>query len=86
MRNAHVKYMCYPSVVCVGKETEVYIKPRDVSLIFRDEWEYELGVVGIMEDQTDYHAHIDLDHDYEIKDGCLVFKHFLYTITKYLHF
>ena len=75
MRNAHVKYMCYPSVVCVGKETEVYIQPRDVSLIFRDEWEYELGVVGLMEDQLDYHAHIPLDHQFEIKNGCLVFTH-----------
>jgi len=75
MRNAHVKYMCYPSVVCVGNETEVYIKPRDVSLIFREEWEYELAVVGIMEDQLDYHAHIPLDHEFAIKDGCLVFRH-----------
>ncbi len=75
MRNAHVKFMCYPSVVCTGKKTEVYIQPRDVSLLFRDEWEYELAVVGIMEDQFDYHERIPLDHDFEIKNGCLVFTH-----------
>ena len=83
MRNAHVKYMCYPSVVCVGKETEVYIQPRDVSLIFRDEWEYELAVVGLMEDQLDYHSHIPLDHEFEIKNGCLVFRHFFDKEQKY---
>lgn len=75
MRNAHVKYMCFPSVVCVGKPTEVYITPRDTSRIFRDEWEYELGVVDIMGDQLDYHAHVPLDHEFEIKNGCLVFTH-----------
>lgn len=75
MRNAHVRYMCYPSVVCVGKETEVYVRPRDISRIFREEWEYELGVVGIFDDQLDYHAHVPLDHTFEIKDGCLVFRH-----------
>ena len=31
MRNAHVRYMCYPSVVEVGKETIVWIHPRDIS-------------------------------------------------------
>ena len=75
MRNAHVRYMCYPSVVCVGKETEVYITPRDTSRIFRDEWEYELGVVDVMGDQLDYHDHVPLDHGFEIKNGCLAFKH-----------
>ena len=51
MRNSHPRYMCFPSVVCVGKETEVYIRPRDISRIFRSEHEYELGVVGLRDDQ-----------------------------------
>ena len=75
MRNAHVRFMCFPSVVCVGRETEVYVTPRDVSRVFRDGWEYELGVVDIMGDQSDYHAHVPLDHEFEIKNGCLVFRH-----------
>ncbi len=75
MRNAHVRYMCYPSVVCTGTETEVWVKPRDVSRIFRDEWEYELGVVGLLDDQLDYHDKVPLDHAFEIKEGCIVFRH-----------
>jgi len=79
MRNAHVRYMCYPSVVCTGVETEVWVKPRDVSRIFRNEWEYELGVVGLLDDQHDYHAHVPLDTPFEVKEGCLVFR---YTFEK----
>ena len=75
MRNSHPRYMCFPSVVCVGKQTEVYIRPRDISRIFRSEQEYELGVVGLRDDQLSYHDKVPLDHDFEIKDGCLVFKH-----------
>ena len=33
MRNAHPKYLCYPSVVPVGVETAVTIFPRDLSAI-----------------------------------------------------
>ncbi|MBQ3084599.1 MAG: hypothetical protein IJC46_04015 [Clostridia bacterium] len=75
MRNAHLKYMCYPSVVCVGKETEVSIFPRDISRRFRDDKEYELAVVGLWEDQTDYHAHIPLDYPCTVKNGCLKFTY-----------
>lgn len=75
MRNAHVRYMCYPSVVCTGVETEVWVKPRDVSRIFREEWSYELGVVGLLDDQLSYHDKVPLDHDFEVKDGCIVFRH-----------
>lgn len=75
MRNAHIRYLCYPSVVCVGKETEVTIFPRDPSRIFREEWEYELAVVGLREDQLDYHDRIPLDHPCTVKDGCLHFTH-----------
>ena len=75
MRNAHVRYMCFPSVVCVGKETEITIFPRDTSRIFRDEWKYSLSVVGMWDDELDYMVHDPLDHPYEIKNGCLVFRH-----------
>ncbi len=75
MRNAHPRYLCYPSVVCVGKETEVSIFPRDISRIFRDDREYELAVVGLREDQFDYHDHIPLDHPCYVKNGCLCFTY-----------
>ena len=74
MRNAHPRYLCYPSVVCVGKETEITIVPRDSSRIFREENEYELCVVGLREDQLSYHAHIPLDMPCRVSDGCLRFS------------
>ena len=73
MRNAHLKYQCYPSVVCVGKETEVTVFPRDISRRFRDDRTYELAVVGLRDDQLDYHAHVPLDHPCTVQDGCLKF-------------
>ena len=73
MRNAHPRYMCFPSVVCVGKETEVTIVPRDISRVFREEKEYTLAVVGLRDDQESYHAHVALDHPCSTADGCLKF-------------
>ena len=79
MRNAHPRYLCYPSVVCVGKETEVTVFPRDISRIFRDGEEYELAVVGLGEDQLDYHDHIPLYYPCYVKSGCL---HFTYAFDQ----
>lgn len=79
MRNAHPRYQCFPTVVCVGEETEVTIFPRDNSRLFREERKYEMAVVGLWEDQTDYHAHVDLDHPCRVENGCLKFK---YTFDK----
>ena len=73
MRNAHPRYMCFPAVLCVGKETEVTVVPRDNSRIFREEKEYSLAVVGLRDDQESYHAHIPLDHPCTVSDGCLKF-------------
>ncbi len=75
MRNAHVRYRCYPSVVPVGQEVEVSIFPCDISRMFRDDKTYELAVVDIGGDQLDYHEHIPLDHPCFAKDGCLRFTH-----------
>ena len=74
MRNAHPRYMCYPAVVCVGKETEVTIVPRDISRIFREEKTYGLAVVGLRDDQESYHAHVPLDYPYTVENGCLKFR------------
>lgn len=75
MLNAHVRYMCYPSVVEAGKETVVWIRPRDISRVFRQEDSYALGVMGVFDDNPDYHAPTVLDHEFTIVDGCLVFTH-----------
>ena len=75
MRNAHVRYQCFPSVVEVGKETTVWIRPRDISREFREGEEYALGVVGVFDDFSSYHDPIPLDHAVSVVDGCLVFTH-----------
>ena len=75
MLNAHVRYQCYPSVVEVGKETTVFIRPRDISREFLEDQEYELGVVGVFDDHLDYHTRLPLEHAVTVKDGCLVFAH-----------
>ncbi|MBR6766720.1 MAG: CehA/McbA family metallohydrolase [Clostridia bacterium] len=75
MRNAHVRYMCFPSVACTGVETEVVVFPRDTSRVFRSEWEYSLGIVGMWDDEVDYMVKDPLNHPYEIRNGCLVFRH-----------
>ncbi len=79
MRNAHPRFMCYPSVVCVGKETAVTVTPRDISRIFREENEYELCVIGLLDDQNDYHKSSDFDHPVTAADGCL---HFTFTFER----
>ena len=75
MRNAHVRFMCCPSVVEVGKKTTVFVRPRDISREFLEDQEYELGIVGVFDDHPDYHTRLPLDHDFTVKDGCLVFEH-----------
>ena len=56
MRNAHPKYICYPSVVRAGGEATVTIYPLDTSRRFTSSHKYELGVYGLMDDQIDYHT------------------------------
>ncbi len=75
MRNAHPRYTCYPTVVCVGKETEVTVYPRDLAWYFRDDVEYELCVFGLHDDALDYHAKIPMDHPFRIENGCMKFTH-----------
>lgn len=79
MRNAHVRYMCFPSVVLTGKETEVKIAPRDTSRIFREDQQYEVCIFGLTDDMSTYHSQPDYDVPCEIKNGCLCFK---YTFDK----
>lgn len=75
MRNAHPRYMCYPSVVCVGAETEITIFPRDLSRIFRSEMKYELCIFALGEDFLSYHDPLTYDHPFTIENGCMKFSH-----------
>jgi predicted metal-dependent phosphoesterase TrpH len=79
MRNPHPRFTCFPSVVCVGKETKVTIYPRDTSRRFHSEKEYELCVLGLRDDELDYHAPVPYEHPYEIENGCMKFT---YTFEK----
>ncbi len=75
MRNAHLRYQCYPSVACVGKKTEVTVYPRDLAWYFREDVEYELAVYGLEDDTLDYHEKISKDHPFRIENGCMKFIH-----------
>ena len=76
MRNAHPRYMCYPSVVRAGCETEVTVFPRDLSRVFRPEREYELSVLALDDDSVSYREPLKMDHPFEISGGCMKFRHF----------
>lgn len=76
MFNSHPKFTCFPSVVCVGKEIEVSIFPRDNSRRFRQDKEYELSVLAMRsDDMLDYHSPLPYPHPCEVKNGCLCFTH-----------
>lgn len=76
MITSHEKYRCYPSVICVGKETEVTIFPRDISRRFREEKEYDVDIKGVNLDE-DYRVHPHFvppySVDYTVQEGCLKF-------------
>ena len=75
MRNAHQKYICYPSVVCAGVETEVTVFPHDISRYFKTDCNYELAVIGLRDDMVDYFDPIPFDIPYKIEGGCLKFRY-----------
>ncbi len=75
MRNAHPRYLCYPSVVRAGHEATVTIYPIDTSRRFTDGHKYELGVYGLMDDQIDYHFPAPLEHPFTVENGCLKFTY-----------
>ena len=76
MLNAHIRYICYPSVVKAGQETAVTIFPMDTSRRFLEGSSCELGVYGLMDDQIDYHTPAPLDHSFTVSGGCLHFTHY----------
>ena len=83
MRNAHPKYLCYPSVACVGKETEVTVFPKDISRAFSKEKEYELAVIGLRDDMVSYIEQLPFDMPCYVEKGCLKFKCTFHTEQEY---
>ena len=76
MVTLHEKYRCYPSVLCVGKETEVTLFPRDISRRFYVEKEYEIDIRGLNADenyQDRQHYEPPYTVNYIVEDGCLRF-------------
>lgn len=83
MRNAHPRYMCFPSVVRAGCETEITVFPRDISRVFRPEREYELCVLQLDNDSVSYRLPLQMDHPFEITGGCMKFRHFFEREQEY---
>ena len=79
MRDKHKRYMCYPSVVCVGQETEITIFPKDISRRFVENHEYKIGVFGLRDAFADYHHEPEYTIESKVSDGCVKFT---YTFEK----
>ena len=79
MHITHPRYVCFPSVVCVGKETEVSITPSDLSRSFRENKEYQVAIVGLYDDSMTFDNPIVPDLPCSVKGGCL---HFTYRFEK----
>ena len=78
MANTRIRFCAFPSVVKAGKKTKITIFPCDISRRFRDSFEYEVGVIGLLDDMEHYYYKEPLDLPYKIIDGTLQFE---YTFT-----
>lgn len=83
MKNLHPRFMCFPSVVEVGKETRVIIKPRDISRYFKNDKEYELRIIGFREDMPSYLTPNIPNCEFEISGGCMIFNYTFQSEQEY---
>ena len=74
MRDLRSRFMGFPSVVCVGKETEVSVFAKDNSRRFRSDKQYEMCLLGIGEDQESYHSALVYDYPCRVENGSLLFS------------
>lgn len=74
MANTRIRFCAFPSVVPAGQKTTVTIFPCDISRRFREDLEYEVGVIGLFDDMVHYYIKEPLDLPYVIKDGTLQFE------------
>jgi len=79
MANSRTRFCPFPSVVRAGQTTKITIFPCDISRRFREEFEYEVGVIGLLDDMVHYYFKEPLDLPYVIKDGTLQFE---YTFSR----
>ena len=75
MANKRIRFCPFPSVVPAGQTTKITIFPCDISRRFREEFEYEVGVIGLLDDMIHYYTKEPLDLPYMIKDGTLQFEY-----------
>ncbi len=75
MAKEHIRYTCFPSVVRAGKKVEITIFPCDISRRFKQNCEYEVGVIGLRDDMVHYYDKGPLDLKYNIENGCLKFEY-----------
>ena len=75
MANSRVRFCAFPSVVKAGKKTKITIFPCDISRRFRQEYEYEVGVIGFGDDMENYLVKEPLDLPCEVVDGTLQFEY-----------
>lgn len=74
MANKRTRFCPFPSVVPAGQTAKITIFPCDISRRFREEFEYEVGVIGLLDDMIHYYTKEPLDLPYVVKDGTLQFE------------
>ena len=74
-----IRYCAFPSVVPLERKTTITIFPCDISRRFRNDLEYQVGIIGLLDHMTHYYDKEPLDLPYTVKDGTLQFE---YTFSK----
>ena len=75
MADMRMRFSCYPAVVRAGEETEVTVFPSDISRRFREDTEYELGIVDLAGDMAHYYDAVPPHIDWRVESGCLKFRY-----------
>ena len=75
MANNRIRFCAFPSVVPAGQKTRISIYPCDISRKFREDREYEVGVIGLLDHMDHYYNKEPLDLPYTVKDGTLQFEY-----------
>lgn len=83
MADTRIRFACFPSVVQAGKIAEITIFPADLSRRFSAEDEYEVGVIGLLDDMDSYYGAVPPNIDYRVERGCLKFTFFFRREQEY---
>ncbi|MBE6591827.1 MAG: PHP domain-containing protein [Ruminococcaceae bacterium] len=71
MAKNHLRFCVFPAVVKAGEKNRISIYPCDISRRFMPDNEYEVGIIGLLDDMESYLDKLPRDLKYEIKDGTL---------------